>query len=59
MTSMAHSLGLAVIVEGVETKEQLTKLKEMGCEMGQGYYFAEPLPSEALERLLVEEGVSL
>ena len=54
MTSMAHSLSLEVIVEGVETDEQATKLKEMGCEMAQGHYFAEPLPSEALEKLLVE-----
>ena len=54
MTNMAHTLGLEVIVEGVETEEQLAKLKEMGCEMAQGYYFAEPLPSETLENLLVE-----
>jgi diguanylate cyclase (GGDEF)-like protein/PAS domain S-box-containing protein len=54
MTSMAHSLGLEVIVEGVETEEQLTKLKEIGCEMAQGYYFAKPLPAEGLERLLQE-----
>ena len=57
MTSMAHSLDLAVIVEGVETEEQLAKLKEIGCEMAQGSYFAKPLPSEAVETLLLE-GVS-
>ncbi len=54
MIDMAHSLGLEAIVEGVETEEQLAKLKEMGCEIAQGYYFAEPLPAEAIERLLVE-----
>ena len=54
MTSMAHSLDLAVIVEGVETEEQLARLKEIGCEMAQGYYFARPLPSEAIEPLLRE-----
>jgi EAL domain-containing protein (putative c-di-GMP-specific phosphodiesterase class I) len=54
MTSMAHSLGLTVIVEGVEEEWQLAKLTEMGCEMGQGYYFAEPLPSEGAERLMKE-----
>jgi EAL domain-containing protein (putative c-di-GMP-specific phosphodiesterase class I) len=52
LVNMAHSLGLAVIVEGVETEEQLAKLKEMGCEMAQGHYFAKPLPGEALEGLL-------
>ena len=55
MIDMTHSLGLEAIVEGVETEEQLAKLKEMGCKVAQGYYFSEPLPSEALERLL-EEG---
>jgi diguanylate cyclase (GGDEF)-like protein/PAS domain S-box-containing protein len=54
MISMAHSLNLGVIVEGVETEEQLAMLKEMGCEMGQGHYFAEPLPSEGVEKLLKE-----
>jgi EAL domain-containing protein (putative c-di-GMP-specific phosphodiesterase class I) len=57
MTSMAHSLGLAVIVEGVEDEDQLAELKKMGCEMGQGHYFAEAMPSEAVETLL-REGVS-
>jgi EAL domain-containing protein (putative c-di-GMP-specific phosphodiesterase class I) len=55
MTKMAYSLGLEVIVEGVETEEQLTELKEIGCEMAQGYYFANPLPAEDLERLLQED----
>jgi EAL domain-containing protein (putative c-di-GMP-specific phosphodiesterase class I) len=54
MTRMAQSLGLSVIVEGVETDDQLAKLKEMGCEMAQGFYFAKPLPSEDLEKLLQE-----
>jgi diguanylate cyclase (GGDEF)-like protein/PAS domain S-box-containing protein len=54
MLSMARSLGLEAIVEGVETEEQLAKLREMRCEMAQGYYFANPLSSEAIERLLVE-----
>ena len=46
-----------MIVEGVETEEQVRKLKEIGCEMAQGHYFAEPLPSEAVETLF-EESVS-
>jgi len=54
MTSMAHSLGLRVIVEGVETKDQVVDLKKMGCEMAQGFYFAEPLLGEDLEKLLQE-----
>jgi EAL domain-containing protein (putative c-di-GMP-specific phosphodiesterase class I) len=55
MTSMAQSLGLSVMVEGVETDDQLAMLKKMGCEMAQGFYFAKPLPSEDLEKLLQED----
>jgi EAL domain-containing protein (putative c-di-GMP-specific phosphodiesterase class I) len=54
---LAHALGLKVIAEGVETEEQLAKLKELGCDFGQGYHFAKPLPSEEAQRQLVE-GVS-
>ena len=52
--SLAHALGLKVVAEGVETEEQLAKLKEVGCDLGQGNHFAEPLPSEEAQRLLVE-----
>ena len=48
MIGLAHALGLRVIAEGVETEGQLDRLKEMGCELAQGYYFSEPLNDEAL-----------
>jgi EAL domain-containing protein (putative c-di-GMP-specific phosphodiesterase class I) len=54
---LAHALGLKVVAEGVETEEQLAKLKELGCDLAQGFHFAKPLPSDEAERLLVE-GVS-
>ena len=41
---LAHQLGRQVIAEGVETAEQLTILRSLGCEYGQGYVFAKPLP---------------
>jgi EAL domain-containing protein (putative c-di-GMP-specific phosphodiesterase class I)/CheY-like chemotaxis protein len=52
--SMAHSLGLKVIAEGVETEEQLAFLAEYGCDQVQGYYFARPLAPEECGQWLRE-----
>ena len=46
---MAANLGMDVIVEGVETEEQLKLLSGMGCRYFQGYYFSRPLPTEVFE----------
>jgi diguanylate cyclase (GGDEF)-like protein/PAS domain S-box-containing protein len=44
--AMAHSLGLTVVAEGVETKEQLSLLADLGCDLVQGYYFSKPIPAK-------------
>jgi diguanylate cyclase (GGDEF)-like protein/PAS domain S-box-containing protein len=44
--TMAHSLGLRVVAEGVETVEQLKFMREHGCDALQGYYLSKPLPPE-------------
>jgi len=53
--SMAHSLGLNIIAEGVETEAQLALLSEQGCQEMQGYLFSKPLPPDLLEKLLQED----
>ena len=49
--AFAKAFKLDVTGEGVETAEQLAQLRTLGCDTGQGYYFARPLPGEAVGRL--------
>jgi EAL domain-containing protein (putative c-di-GMP-specific phosphodiesterase class I) len=46
--SMANSLHVGVIAEGVETKEQMDFLKHRGCNKAQGYYLSKPVPHEQI-----------
>ena len=52
VVTLARSLGITVTAEGVETTEQLSQLRELGCEQGQGYYFARPVSADRLPELL-------
>ena len=52
VVSLARWLDLQVIAEGVETLEQVEKLRSVGCNFGQGYYFSQPLPQREFERFL-------
>src|SRR5207248_4251417 len=49
---LARTLGLSVTAEGVETPTQQSCLERLGCDRGQGYLFAKPLPPEAMGELL-------
>lgn len=53
LIDIGKSLGIKVVAEGVETMEQAYILRELGCDMVQGYAFAEPMPAAALARLLL------
>ncbi|WP_163337768.1 EAL domain-containing protein [Desulfopila sp. IMCC35008] len=50
--TMGHGLGLTVVAEGVETRRQLEKLRELGCDIIQGYYYSSPLPADEMTQLL-------
>jgi EAL domain-containing protein (putative c-di-GMP-specific phosphodiesterase class I) len=49
---LAHTLGMRIIAEGVESEGQAEELREMGCDLGQGFYFAEPLLPVAASKFL-------
>ena len=55
---IADYLHVPVVAEGVETEEQYLVLKEMGCDLVQGYYFSKPVPAEAFDRFLTERAAA-
>ena len=52
ITSLAHSLNLKTVAEGIETEEQLKFMQEVAADQAQGYYFSKPLSAEDFEKLL-------
>ena len=59
MVDMAKRLQIISLCEGVETPEQSDYLKEVGCQIQQGYYFSKPIPQEQFEELMDREQVSV
>ena len=53
--TMAHELGMSVVAEGVETARQRDLLASIGCDLGQGFFFARPMSAQALETLLRQQ----
>src|SRR4028118_863325 len=51
VVELAHTLGMGVVAEGVETEAQAALLKDLGCDLGQGYRFSRPLPSKEVPLL--------
>ena len=54
MIAMAHKLGLRVVAEGIETRQQRALLESAGCDYGQGYLFSKPVPVDDFEELLAD-----
>ena len=52
---MADKLELGLLAEGVETKEQIEMLQNIGCDQVQGYYYAKPMPEEEFFELLKQQ----
>ena len=48
---MAKHLDMKIVAEGIETKEQVNFLQEIGCDLIQGFYYARPMPVQDFEEL--------
>jgi EAL domain-containing protein (putative c-di-GMP-specific phosphodiesterase class I) len=51
---LAQNLGMDVVAEGVETREQLALLRKLGCEYGQGFLFSKPVGAEGASQIVAE-----
>jgi EAL domain-containing protein (putative c-di-GMP-specific phosphodiesterase class I) len=58
VVGMGHALKLCVVAEGIETPEQAEALRELGCELGQGFLFSKPLPVEEMEQVVASGTVA-
>ncbi|MFT6918043.1 MAG: EAL domain-containing protein (putative c-di-GMP-specific phosphodiesterase class I) [Cognaticolwellia sp.] len=56
VVNLAEALKIKTTAEGIETAEQYQKLKEIGCDLGQGYYIAKPLLDTEFKRFLLNRG---
>ena len=54
MVSLAHDLDMTVVAEGIETEVQLAYMKNLECELYQGYFCSKPVVADAFEELLLQ-----
>ncbi len=59
LVNLAHALGLVAVAEGIESEGQLDSLQDFGCDLGQGYLFARPMPADQIRELLASAGPEL
>ncbi|MDJ0844742.1 EAL domain-containing protein [Crocosphaera sp.] len=53
--NLAHTLGMNVVAEGIETREQFNQLQGLNCELGQGYFFAKPMTNKQATHWVMQE----
>ncbi len=53
--NLAHTLGMTVVAEGIETREQFNQLQGLNCELGQGFFFAKPMTDEQATHWVMQE----
>ena len=56
LVQLAHKLGLTVTAECVEGRSQAERLRRIGCDSGQGWYYARPMPADRVTALLTRRG---
>lgn len=59
MVRLAHDLNLGVVAEGIESESELSFLKQLSCDKGQGYFFSKPVPASVAQSLLFPAGVQV
>jgi diguanylate cyclase (GGDEF)-like protein/PAS domain S-box-containing protein len=59
LVNLAHALGLVAVAEGIESEGQLDSLQDFGCDLGQGYLFARPMPADQIRELLASASPEL
>ena len=55
VVGLGHSLGLSTVAEGVETEDVTELLRELGCDIGQGWFFGRPVPGHRIDALLLDQ----
>jgi EAL domain-containing protein (putative c-di-GMP-specific phosphodiesterase class I) len=58
IVTLAHKLKLQVIAEGVESVRQFERLRDLGCELAQGFYFSQPLEARAVPEFMLRQSAA-
>ena len=54
IVEFAHRFDMSAVAEGIETKGELQTLRNIGCDRGQGYFFARPMPKDKFVKMVLE-----